>query len=247
MEPIAQLLLFSFGVGAVIAATLIICKLNIKEQKAKNLVFAIAAILGVLIHYSSVVYHLIADGTWEIENNMYLPVYPCNIIMWLNLVLVFVPKKSKGFSIIGEFVFLCGTLCTSVGMFANINFLNNPDFSNFDIVKGLVSHAVEIFACVYLGVMGYVKIKAIHSTISCALGCVLFLICGGISILVETLMQVDPANSMFLLEPPIPEAPFLNIFVIMIISLVVMFGLLTLFERIAYPKENRWYNKLKKN
>lgn len=243
MAPIIKLLIFSFIATGIIAVGLILCKRFVKTQKAKDLIYLIASILVVVIHYSSVFYHGFVDKVWELEDNMWLPVYPCNIIMWLNLALAFMNKQCKGFKLIAPFVFLGGTMCTMVGYFANVNFLNNPDFLDFDILKGLLSHVVVAFACLYLGVMGYVEIRAIPAIVSCACGCLLFLACGGFTILICHLVDIEPANTMFLLEPPIESMPYMSVWILMIGGLLVLFGGLTLYERFFIPKEERWYHK----
>ena len=52
-------------------------------------------------------------------------------------------------------------------------------------------------------------------------------------------------NSMFILHSPFPAVPFLTYPVIAGCAVVLDFLLFSVCELIAYPKAQRWYNRLK--
>ena len=183
-----------------------------------------------------------------LEDNMVLPVYPCNVTMWLCTTLSFLmiigKKHSKVFIHLAEFTFLGGSICGFVGMAFNINFLNVPSVNDFYVMKGLISHVPMEFCCVYLFVMGYVKIYTPRNMVSCIIGLVLFLLCAVYCKAVYKVTGFEDVNPMFL-NAPYAKYPFLNFFTAFPIILILEFGLLTLFERLKYPKEERWYVKIR--
>ena len=68
--------------GLLTAALLVLFGKFVKEQKSKERILKFFAILTVAIHYSSLwVDYFTNGGEATIENNMILPVYPCNVVM----------------------------------------------------------------------------------------------------------------------------------------------------------------------
>lgn len=225
---------------------LVICKKRIKQERTRDLVLKISAIITVVIHYSSLWIDFFTNGIAVVEAPMLLPIYPCNICMWLLLICAyFKDKNTKIFKIICEFTALAGTLCGFIGTIINENFLNNPDFSNFNILKGLMSHTTMVFCCLYLIVMDYMKIRVISNLFSCFCGLVFFVVDG---IIINTLFaafKLPEVNSMYLLHKPFPDIPFLNFFTIGIIGLFIGFIFCFIYEMIALKSNERWYYKLK--
>ena len=66
--------------------------------------------------------------------NLLLPIYPCNVVMWLALVYGCLKnKESKFASFVGDYIFWFGIISALVGMFVNIDFINNPTFKDYDV------------------------------------------------------------------------------------------------------------------
>ena len=86
----------------------------------------------------------------------------------------------------------------------NENFLNNPNFLDYDIFKGLLSHSVMVFGCMYLFIMGYIKVNALNNTISAVFGLLMFLCIGMLVNGLYSIFGLDPVNSMYLQELPFP-------------------------------------------
>ncbi len=179
-----------------------------------------------------------------IENNMILPVYPCNIIMWLLLIVAFMKnKESNLYKTLSEFTFIGGTFCGLIGVLFNFNFFDNPNLLDYDIFKGLISHSVMIFGTVYLGVFRYVKIEVYRTTKSIFWGLVLFASIGFIVNLLFYIFEIPSVNAMFMLEPPLASLPFFNFFTIGILGVVLSFVGLNIYESITLPKHERWLTK----
>lgn len=220
-------------------------KKYIKKESTKNLIFIIVSVITVLIHYSGLLYHALTDGVIDIEDNLYLPVYPCNVIMWecttISFLMTIKKTNTKIFNVFSEFVFYVGSVCAIIGLTANINFLNNPSLKDYDITRGLLSHVTLIFTCLYLNVMGYVKKDALNNLISLTIGFFIFLFCGLYSNVVIDLLGKDPINSMYVREPPFEKYPFINIY-----TVVPIFLLTYLFIILYNDKKYKKFKKMKK-
>ena len=247
MKPFIVLMLYNLVTFILMFGLMLLCKKVIKKDKTKDLVLKCVSISVVIIHYSSLyVDYFSNQGSANIESNMILPVYPCNIIMWLLLIVSLMKnKESKVYKSLSEFTFLGGTICGLIGVVFNINFLENPNLWNYDIFKGLISHSVMIFGTIYLFVFDYVKLEVVRTTKSIFNGLVLFTICGLVINILFKIFNIESVNAMFMLEPPFEEMPFINYFTIGILGMILSFVGLNIYECIAMPKEQRWlYKKL---
>lgn len=68
---------------------LVICKKRITKERTRDLVLKASAIITVIIHYSSLWVDFFTNGSASVEAPMLLPIYPCNICMWLLLICAF--------------------------------------------------------------------------------------------------------------------------------------------------------------
>ncbi|MBE7082760.1 MAG: hypothetical protein E7378_03705 [Clostridiales bacterium] len=230
---------------AIIIATLIICYKFVKQEKHKNLILKIASILTVAIHFSSLYVDYFTTGKAEVESVMLIPIYPCNIVMWLLLILAFMKnKQGKAFKGLAVFSFYLGMTGGLVGLLCNEIYASDPNMADWGVLKGLVSHVVLIFNSLYLLVGGYIKIR-VKNVISVAIGLCGMIVEGGIVIGLYKLCNLDPPNSMYLLESPFASAPWINPYLIGVVALVLVFVIGSIVEQIALKKEDRWYKKIK--
>ena len=248
MKPFEELLIYNLVSLLIITVGLILCKKVIRKESTKNNVLKSISILVVMIHISSLyVDFFVGGGVANVEDNILLPIYPCNVVMWLLVLTSFIKnKKGKIFSHFAEFTFIVGTLCGVVGVVFNFNFLNTPSFADYDILKGLISHSVMIFGTLYIGVMGYVKINVGNTMKSILYGMILFVLIG---LSVNTLFDIfgiESVNSMYLESPPFPNIPFINFYTIGLLGLLISFIGLNLYELFKYIKEDRWIYKIRK-
>lgn len=224
---------------------LLCCKFFIKKDKYKDLVLKIAAILTVVIHFSSLYVDYFSTGKAEIASTMLLPIYPCNIAMWMLVVCAFCKnKKAKWFSYFAEFTFYLGVVGGIIGIAFNEIYMGNPTLASWGVLKGLLSHSVMLFGCIYLLVGGYIKIR-VKNVISVALGLIFMILDGAIIIGLFMLCKLDPPNAMYLLEKPFPQFGWINSLTIGIFALLLTFAITAIYEAVKLPKEERWYNKLK--
>ena len=211
-----------------------------KDDKSKNKILKFFAIITVVIHYSNLwVDYFSNGGTASVENNHILPVYPCNVIMWMLLVASLLQnKKSLGFQMLGEFCFYGGTICGIIGIVFNFNFDNTPTLADYDVLKGMVSHSTMLIGCLYLLVGRFIKVR-VFNAISVAAGLATFVLCG---ILVNTLYEsfgLEAPDGMWLKSNPyISVSPML----LGIVFVIILFGVLALLD-LRNPAEQRWYSK----
>ena len=240
---ITKLALFSLCSIFLIVLSIIAIRRYVHNEKIKNSIFIVMAIITVLLHYSGMFVHFY-NGDFFIEDNLFLPVYPCNVMMWVNFVLIFlIGKKNKAFKVLAEFAFWCGTTCGLIGLCFNKNFLNDPYFSHYDSLKGLLSHATMIFCTVYLGFCGYIKIRTLDNLKSLLIGAVILIICSlGSDFILEQIGR-EPVNGMLL--KPMEETPIANFYLISFAGLIIYLTISTIYEAIVY-KEDVWYKTIRK-
>ena len=245
MSPVLEIIIISIISYSLVGLGLFICKKYIKSDFIKDLVFIIVSILTVIIHYTGMFYNMSKTDNYVLEDTMFLPVYPCNVMMWITLILCFlIKRKGKVFIVLSEFAFFAGTLCGFIGLSFNTNFLNNPNLLDYDIFKGLLSHVTLIFSCIYLFVMGYVKVDTLRNLLSCIIGALIFIICGLYSRFMLKTLNRDVVNSMFL-KAPYENMPFFNFFTISLIGVILLITITTLYEIKFYNKDQVWFNRIK--
>lgn len=237
-----QHILYMVISGLITVALLVLARLFIREDQTKNKILKFFAIITVVIHYSNLwVDYFASGGSATIENNQILPVYPCNVVMWMLLIAALMKdKKSLPFQLLSEFCFLGGTVCGVLGIVLNVNFGNNPTLADYDILKGMLSHSTMLFGCLYMLVGGFIKIR-VFNTVSVTFGLATFVLCGMVVNRLYEHFGMEPPDGMFLKSNPYMKT---SPIVLGILAIGILFCLLALWE-LRLPKEDRWYSKLK--
>ena len=227
-------LLISLALSAIL---IYLGKRFIKTEDSHMLAVRIVAIITVLLHISPLWVDYLKNGSAEVSSVMLFPIHPCNVCMWL-LVIVTVFRRREGvaYRLISEFLCLGGTVCGVIGLVFNENFGNNPTLADWEIFKGLLSHSTMILGTVYLGVAGLVKIR-LRNVVSVAAGLCLFALDGAVINGIYSLAGLDPCNSMYLIEPPFANMPWLTTPVIGIFAILIALIFTVLFERLALKKK----------
>lgn len=242
-----KLLIFSIIATAIIIVLIYLINKFIKIQSTKDNILKISAVVTVILHYSSLWVSYFTTGEAIIDNTMLLPIYPCNICMWMLLIVSFMKnKKSKIYVILTEFLALGGTICGAIGLYANEIFLANPTFTDYFVLKGLLSHATMLFGTLYILTSGFINIRTFSMTISSAIGLGIFAIIGAIVNILFEAFELGVVNAMFMIDFPL-DIPGANFITLGILGVIVAFILSTLYELFFLPEEERWYIKIKKN
>lgn len=236
----AQHILYILISGIVTALLLMLSAKYAKTDETKNRILKFFAVATVVIHYSNLWVDYFTTGGATIENNQILPVYPCNVVMWMLLIASLLENKKRLlFQLLSEFCFYGGTICGVIGIVLNTNFDNTPTLADYDILKGMLSHSTMLFGCLYMLVGGYVKIR-VFNAVSVTAGLATFVLCG---------MGVNALYEFFGMEAPdgmwLRSNPYFNLspMVLGIVFVIILFGVLALWE-LRLPVEKRWYHKL---
>ena len=250
------LLIFNSILIVIIVIGLIFTKKFTVSERAKNIMLIIASFITVLCHYSSLLYHHLSDGTaigyLRSNPNLVLPIYPCNVVMWSCVIYGLLKNKDSRFGrFLCDYIFWFGIISTLVGMFANIDFINNPTLANYDTVKGIVAHATLLFNVLLMPTFGRIKVEMKANMLHIIIAIVEMLIIGlYCNLMFFTLVSKELAyevNSMFLIHSPFEGVSFLTYPIIALIALPVYFAVFAVCEIFAYKKGERFYDRYRKN
>ena len=249
-----KLIIFDFILIILIALGLWLIKARVKKEHTKNILLIAAAVFTILFHYSSFILRLLT-GENAIEYmsetpNLILPIYPCNVVMWSALIFAFLKnKRSRVGSFFVDYLFWFGIVSTLVGMFANVDFINNPTLADYENVKSITAHATLLFNILLLPLFGYVKIDVKRNITNIVLSIFLMAAIGGYCNLVFHALVSEAAaydvNSMFLIHSPFDELDFLTYPVIALIAVPIYFGVFVICDLCTHKKGERFYNKVK--
>ena len=237
-----QHILYMLISGALTAVLLFLANRFVTDDASKNKILKFFAIITVVLHYSNLwVDFFKTGGSATIASTQILPIYPCNVIMWLLLIAAFQRDKQRRlFQILGEFCFIVGSVCGTFGILLNFNFDNNPTLADYDILKGMLSHSTMLFGCLFLYFGGYVRIR-MFNFVSVIAGLSFFIFCG---VAVNELYQhfgMEAPDGMWLHTNP------LNVgFPPMLLALIVisiLFAIIILWQ-MHLPEEDRWYKNI---
>lgn len=225
-------------------AGLIFCKLFIKEERNKKTVLKVSGLLTVFIHSSILYVDFFTYGSAEVESSFLIPVYPCNVVMWLLVICAFSKSETSKFKkVLFEFTFYAGVVCGIIGIVFNVNYAHSPSLADYFSLKGLLSHSTMVFGCLYILVGDFIKID-VSNCISVFCGLCLFLVDGVIVNGLYNIFGLDPCNSMYLLEAPFADYPWLNTYAMGLMALALAFIITSVYEFIAFNKEDRTLYKL---
>ena len=237
-----QHILYMVISGILTAVLLALSAKYAKDDDTKNRILKFFAVITVAIHYSNLWVDYFTTGGATVENNQILPVYPCNVVMWMLLLSSLLQNKKRLlFQLLSEFCFYGGTVCGVIGIVLNANFGNTPTLADYDILKGMLSHSTMLFGCLYMLVGGYIKIR-VFNAVSVATGLGTFVLCGmGVNALYDFFGMEAPDGMWLRSNPYLSFSPM----VLGIIFVIVLFGVLALWE-LRLPVEERWYHKLQR-
>lgn len=249
-----KLLLFNFALIAVTVIGLLICKRFAKTARSQNIILFLASVLTIVCHYSSYIYLCMTGGAsmeYLRENtNLLLPIYPCNVVMWGCFIYgIMRNKKSNAAVFLADYLFWFGVFSALVGMFANVDFINNPTFRDYEVTKSILAHATLLFNILLIRIFGHVKVDLIknmvHITASVIMMYAIGLYCNKVFEVLVSVEEAQSVNSMFLLHSPFAGLSFLVYPVIAVCALVLYFAVFSICELFAYPKGKRWVSRWK--
>lgn len=250
-----KLMIFNFTLIAVIVLGLWLIRKKVTKKRTQNIILVAAAIFTILFHYSSLLLELLSGGdamAYLSETpNLILPIYPCNVVMWSALIFgCMKDKNSKIGEFFADYLFWFGIISTLVGMFANVDFINNPTLADYTNVKSIAAHATLLFNVLLLPLFGYIKIDVKRNMKNILFSIVLMGVIGWYCNLVFHALASEAVaydvNSMFLIHAPFEGLDFLTYPVIALIAIPIYFAVFAICDLCAHKKGERFYNKVKK-
>lgn len=239
------LMIFNLILITLIALGLYLIKKFVKRECTQNLILSVAAIFTILFHYSTFGFKLLTGGNpmayLRDTPNLILPIYPCNVVMWSALIFALSKNKaSKVGRFFADYLFWFGIVSTLVGMFANVDFINNPTLADYENVKSIAAHATLLFNVLLLPIFGYIKIDVkrnltniiVSIFVMAAIGCY----CNLVFYALASAEAAYDVNSMFLIHSPFEGVDFLTYPVIALMAVPIYFAVFTVCDRIAHKK-----------
>lgn len=247
---------FNFILIFLISALLFLVNKTFKSEGSRKILLLISALVTILFHYSTFIFKCITNRgalVYLYDNpNLLLPIYPCNVVMWTCLIIGLMKNEdSKLYKLLLDYAFWFGIFSTLVGMFANVDFIENPTLKDYDITKSIVAHATLLFNVLLLPLFGKIKInfrRNIKNMIISVIG--MYVIGFYCNLIFEVLVSSEKAfdvNSMFIIHSPFAGLEFLKYPIIAVTGLFLYFILFTVCDLIKYKKGERWFDKAFEN
>ena len=225
-----KLIIFNFILIALIVVGLCLIKKYVKKERTRGTILFIAALFTILFHYSTFIFKLLFGGNameyLSETPNLILPIYPCNVVMWSALIFALLKnKKSRLGAFFTDYIFWFGIISTLVGMFANVDFINNPTLADYENVKSIAAHATLLFNVLLLPLFGYVKVNVKRNITNIIVSIFVMAAIGGYCNLIFRALVSEAAaydvNSMFLIHSPFDGLDFLIYPVISLIAVPI--------------------------
>ena len=245
------LILFNFLLIFAVTALLITVRKWASSERAGRVVLLVAPLVTILFHYSMLFYHLFVtgDALWCLGEtpNLILPMYPCNVVMWCCLFYGLLSNKEcKLGRLLSDYIFWFGILSTLVGMFANVDFIENPTLSDFEVTKSIIAHATLLFNVLLIPVLGYLRPSFSRNLLNMTIAVVAMYVIGLYCNLVfGALASPEVAydqNAMFILHSPFEGLPFLRYPLIATLGLLLYCVVFTVCDILTTPRGSRWFD-----
>lgn len=212
-----------------------------QSEKGKEVIFQILSITNFIVHISIIWYLFITqDSIFVIPFNLVWPLATCNIVVFFNLVICVMDKKSKLFKFMATF---CAWLGIIGGVLSLLAGKTGP--VDFDNVRSLTSHFIMILSSGYIFVAGYAKVS-VSNLISVGVGLLFNGLLGIFTNFIFTLKGWADQNAMWLHDGLLSgvdatKGPFVAIYI-----MVLVFVVAAIYEQVKVEKGSRWYDKLGK-
>lgn len=216
----------------------------IKGEKEKNFFLKFWAVMCFVTHISIMWVTLIQNvkqgGNYgNAYDNILFPIYFCNFMMYLLLIVAFIPRKdTKFYRWIATFTAYGGVFGALITVFAT-----PPDFTDFESVKSALSHTFLLMGCVYLFVGGYIKIN-VYNLVPYTAGLLSCGPLGGIIELIYFACGLPSPNAMYLVHGP-NELPEFKWWMFVLCMLAIIFAFTVVWEFCTRKKEDRWYKTIR--
>jgi len=209
-----------------------------KDKKIINILLIIFSILCVLTHFSVLYETSLESGdlNGEAARSILYPLYSCNILMYLLLILSFIKKDSKFFRFVAPAVFWLGIIG---GLVSCIDYATSSGgaFRNFERGKSFLSHMFLALGSVML--VFNLKFNYKHIISICVITAAMMLL--GIIENAILINFYDEVNAMYFRYPMIDGVPITNGYIVMLVQAGGLSAIIGIWELIRYliKKKNK--------
>ncbi len=227
-------------VFAVTTALIMLVLSRIKEDRTKNIALKVFAWSCFITHISVMWQTSLTNaGSGFVDRSILWPIYFCNVIMYLLLILATMKKDTKVFKIIATFTAYAGIIGALVTFFDyKYLFYDDGGVYSFERLKSTISHALLLMGSLYLFVGGWVKVR-FKNVLPYTLGVLFCGFVGGLLNWFFIARGIDPdINAMWLRHTALEGTPFTGLVMGLIsIGLVALFSLT--YEFILFTKNKK--------
>lgn len=175
-----------------------------------------------LLHISSMWVEYLVKGEAEADQSILFPIYYCNLAMYLLLITSIYSKKDskviKYLSVVTAYAGIIGSLVSLIYP----EYYLSSDVLDYHIVKSMLSHSTMLVASLILLTNNYFEIK-LKNTLVYTIGILGFGLVGLVINTTFSILKLEAVNAMYLQAPPVEEAPFLNVYVISLLTVIFVF------------------------
>ncbi|TVP85207.1 MAG: hypothetical protein EA375_04740 [Acholeplasmataceae bacterium] len=223
---------------------LVLGKRHLKSAFTKDVFLKFFALSTFFLHLSPLWVDYLRHGAANVAANMIFPIFFCNLSMYMLVVAAFwANKQGKSFQAFAIVTAYGGVFGALISLFYPSYYLGAASMFEWGVFKSLVSHSTMLIGAAWLFIAGYFKIR-LTNTLVFAFGLIFY---GFAGVIVNTLYEAfglpDP-NAMYLSQPPLAEAPFLNAYAIALIMLILIGGFSLTYERYACAPSERTIKRL---
>jgi len=197
----------------------------IKSQKYKDIYLKVWALATLFLHLSPLWISFLNGNPAIAADNMLFPIYFCNLSMYLLVIVAFWGnKKTKFFNQIATLVAYAGMFGALISLFYPDYYLHGTTIFEWGVFKSMLSHSTMLIGCLYLFVGGYFKVNR-YNVVTYTIGLLFF---GAVGLIVNWTFAaagLNAPNAMYLQHPPIEDVPFLNVYVIAVLMVLLVFGI----------------------
>ena len=197
----------------------------IKKQKYKDIFLKTFAWATLFLHISPLWVAFLSGNQAVAADNVLFPIYFCNFSMYLLVVVaIWGNKQTKFFGYMSTVVAYAGMFGALISLFYPEYYIHGGSIFDWDILKSMLSHSTMLIGCLYLFVGGYFKINKFNVVVY-SIGLLFF---GAVGLIVNWTFAaagLNAPNAMYLQHPPIEDVPFLNVYVIAALMVILVFGI----------------------
>lgn len=206
----------------------------IKSQKYKDIYLKVWAIATFFLHISPLWIAFLNGDPAIAADNVLFPIYFCNMSMYLLVIVaLWGDKKTKFFNHIATVVAYAGAFGALISLFYPDYYLNSTNsIFEWGVFKSMLSHSTMLIGSLYLFVGGYFKVNR-YNVVTYSIGLLFF---GAVGLIVNGIFAaagLNAPNAMYLQHAPIEDVPFLNVYVIAALMVLLVFGISYTYEFVS--------------